>query len=139
MGAQIVVTQRPAYASQDLVETTAALASLLLCGCSDKKEAGLREEDMTKVLQRSEKDSQTESRKRVSGWTYFKVLLTILCTVLVIVLVVQNAEAVRVNLFFWNIELSMALVIFFSLILGAAIGASAFGRLVWKRSSAYQQ
>jgi uncharacterized integral membrane protein len=35
-----------------------------------------------------------------------------LCTVLVIVLVVQNAEAVRVNLFFWNIELSMALVIF---------------------------
>ena len=93
---------------------------------------------MTKILQRSEDDSQTESRKRVSGWTYFKVLLTILCTVLVIVLVVQNAEAVRVNLFFWNIELSMALVIFFSLILGAAIGASACGRLVWKRSSAYQ-
>jgi uncharacterized integral membrane protein len=70
----------------------------------------------------------------VSGWTYFKVLLTILCTLLVIVLVVQNAEAVRVNLFFWNIELSMALVIFFSLVLGAVIGASVCGRLVWKRS-----
>ena len=89
---------------------------------------------MNKALQRSENDSKKESRKRVSGWTYFKLFLTLLCSVLVIVLVVQNAEAVRVNLFFWNIELSMALVIFFSLVAGATIGASICGRIAWKRA-----
>ena len=89
---------------------------------------------MNKALQRSENDSQKEPRKRVSGWTYFKLFLTLLCSVLVIVLVVQNAEAVRVNLFFWNIELSMALVIFFSLVAGATIGASICGRIAWKRA-----
>jgi len=85
------------------------------------------------ALQRSEDDSHAESQKRVSRWTYFKQLLTLLCAVSVLVLLVQNAEAVRVNLFFWNIELSMALVIFFSLIVGAVVGASVCGRIVRKK------
>ena len=131
---KVTMTVRPARASQYPVETAAALASLLLHTYPDKKDAGLREENMTKELQRSEDASQMKSRKRVSGWTYFKLFLTLLCTVMVIVLVVQNAEAVRVNLLFWNIELSMALVVLFSLLVGAVIGASVCGRIVWKKS-----
>jgi len=93
---------------------------------------------MNTVLQNSEDNSHAESQKRVSRWTYFKLLLTLLCAVLVVVLLVQNAEAVRVDLFFWNMEMSMALVVFFSLLVGAAIGASVCGRIAWKRSQKCQ-
>jgi uncharacterized integral membrane protein len=89
---------------------------------------------MNRTLQRSKDDSHAESRKRVSRWTYFKLLLTLMCFVTVVVILFQNAEAVRVELLFWRMEMSMALVVFFSLLIGAAIGASVCGRIVWKRS-----
>jgi uncharacterized integral membrane protein len=89
---------------------------------------------MNKTLQHSEDDSHAGSRKRVSSWTYFKLFLTLLFVVTVVVLLFQNAEAVRVDLLFWRMEMSMALVVFFSLLVGAVIGASVCGRIVWKRS-----
>ena len=93
---------------------------------------------MNTVLQHSEDDSHAESKKSVSPWTYFKRFVTLLCAVLVVVLLVQNAESVRVDLFFWTMKMSMALVVFFSLLAGAAIGASVCGRIVWKRSQGYR-
>ena len=89
---------------------------------------------MNTALKRSESDSHVDSPKRVSQWTYFKLLVTLLCAVLVVVLLVQNAEAVRVDLFFWTMELSMALVVFFSLLVGAVVGASVCGWIVRSQS-----
>jgi uncharacterized integral membrane protein len=89
---------------------------------------------MNTALESSKDDSYAESKKRVSRRTYFKLFLTLICAVSVVVLLVQNAESVRVDLFFWNMEMSMALVVFFSLLVGAVAGASVCGRIVWKRS-----
>jgi uncharacterized integral membrane protein len=99
----------------------------------------IRGSKMNETLQSMDGDSHTESRHRVSGRTYFKLFSTLLCAILFVVLAVQNAEAVRVSLFFWNVELSMTLVIFFSVLVGAAVSASVYGRVVWNRSRGHRE
>ncbi len=52
----------------------------------------------------------------------FKVILLIIVSCLAVVFIIQNVAAVTVNIFFWEISLSIALLIFFILVIGFAFG-----------------
>ena len=52
----------------------------------------------------------------------FKVAGLIVVACLAVVFVIQNVSAVTVSIFFWEISLSLALLIFFILIFGFAVG-----------------
>ena len=52
----------------------------------------------------------------------FKMILLIIFACLSVVFVIQNVSAVTVSIFFWEISLSLALLIFFTLVFGFAIG-----------------
>lgn len=59
--------------------------------------------------------------------------MALLCVILAGVLVIQNAVAVRMRILFWDLELSMAVVLFFSVVVGVAIGIFFCAWLLWKR------
>lgn len=52
----------------------------------------------------------------------FKVISLIIIACLAVVFIIQNVAAVTVNIFFWEISLSIALLIFFTLVIGFAFG-----------------
>lgn len=52
----------------------------------------------------------------------FKVISLIIIACLAVVFIIQNVAAVTVNIFFWEISLSIALLIFFILVIGFAFG-----------------
>ena len=52
----------------------------------------------------------------------FKIVLLIVVTCLAVVFVIQNVSAVTVSIFFWEISLSLALLIFFVLAFGFVFG-----------------
>ncbi len=52
----------------------------------------------------------------------FKVILLIIVSCLAVVFIIQNVSAVTVNIFFWEISLSIALLIFIILAIGFAAG-----------------
>lgn len=52
----------------------------------------------------------------------FKVVLFIILSCLAVVFIIQNVSAVTVNIFFWEISLSIALLIFMILAIGFGAG-----------------
>ena len=52
----------------------------------------------------------------------FKIILVIIVSCLAAVFTIQNVAAVTVSVFFWQISLSLALLIFFVLAVGFIIG-----------------
>lgn len=52
----------------------------------------------------------------------FKIILLIVVACFVVIFVTQNVYAVTVSIFFWSISLSLALLIFFTLAIGFALG-----------------
>jgi len=52
----------------------------------------------------------------------FKIMLVIIVSCLAVIFTIQNVAAVTVNVFFWQISLSLALLIFFVLAIGFIIG-----------------
>ncbi|NLA41728.1 MAG: LapA family protein [Smithella sp.] len=52
----------------------------------------------------------------------FKIVLLIVVSCLAVVFVIQNVSAVTVSIFFWEISLSLALLIFFVLAFGFVFG-----------------
>jgi uncharacterized integral membrane protein len=52
----------------------------------------------------------------------FTIVLLIIAACLAVVFIIQNVAAVTVGIFFWEISLSLALLIFFVLALGFVIG-----------------
>lgn len=52
----------------------------------------------------------------------FKIILVIIVFCLAVVFTMQNVAAVTVSVFFWQISLSLALLIFFVLAIGFIIG-----------------
>ena len=51
-----------------------------------------------------------------------KVILLMIIAGLAVLFIIQNISAVTVGIFFWNISLSLALLIFFVLTIGFAMG-----------------
>jgi putative membrane protein len=52
----------------------------------------------------------------------FKMYLTLALLLLVVIFTVQNATVVPVNFLFWKIEISRALLIFFTFVIGVIVG-----------------
>jgi len=52
----------------------------------------------------------------------FKIILLMIVASLAVVFVIQNVSAVTVSIFFWEISLSLALLVFFVLAFGFVIG-----------------
>ncbi|MBN2717834.1 MAG: LapA family protein [Deltaproteobacteria bacterium] len=88
---------------------------------------------MNKAQQATDNDARINFSRRISGWTYIRIVLAVLCVILTGVLVIQNAVPVRMYIFLWSLELSMAVVLFFSVAIGVAIGISICGWLLWKK------
>jgi len=53
---------------------------------------------------------------------YWKLALGVLLVALLVVFVVQNANAIHVKFFVWEAEMSQALVVFLAVLLGAVFG-----------------
>ena len=51
-----------------------------------------------------------------------KIILIFLAACLAVIFIIQNVSAVTVSIFFWEISLSLALLIFFVLAIGFIIG-----------------
>ena len=51
-----------------------------------------------------------------------KIILIFIAACLAVVFIIQNVSAVTVSIFFWEISLSLALLIFFVLAIGFIIG-----------------
>ena len=51
-----------------------------------------------------------------------KMILVVIVACLAVVFTIQNVSAVTVSIFFWEISLSLALLIFFILAIGIIIG-----------------
>lgn len=54
-----------------------------------------------------------------------KLVASLLLVGLVVIFVVQNAEVLQVNLFFWTVEARRAVVLFVVLAIGVAVGWTA--------------
>lgn len=52
----------------------------------------------------------------------FKMYLTLALLLLVVIFTVQNATVVPVNFLIWKIEISRALLIFFTFVIGMIVG-----------------
>jgi putative membrane protein len=52
----------------------------------------------------------------------FKMYLTLALLLLVVIFTVQNATVVPVKFLFWKIEISRALLIFFTFVIGTIVG-----------------
>lgn len=52
----------------------------------------------------------------------FKLILLVVVACLAVIFIIQNVSAVTVSIFFWEISLSLALLIFFVLVIGFVIG-----------------
>ncbi|MFH0966048.1 MAG: lipopolysaccharide assembly protein LapA domain-containing protein [Planctomycetota bacterium] len=63
-----------------------------------------------------------------------KMVLSLVLASLGVILVVQNVEVVEVNLLFWHVSMSRALVIFFSLLSGFVIGWLLNSYLAYRRT-----
>ncbi|HTY21488.1 MAG TPA: LapA family protein, partial [Desulfomonilaceae bacterium] len=53
-----------------------------------------------------------------------KLILTLIVTGLIVIFITQNATVVDIRFLFWEVSMSRALVIFFFLIIGIALGWS---------------
>jgi len=51
-----------------------------------------------------------------------KIILLIIVACLAVIFIIQNVAAVTVSIFFWEISLSLALLIFFILVIGFVSG-----------------
>ncbi len=51
-----------------------------------------------------------------------RIYLTLILLLLVVIFIVQNATVVPVNFLLWKIEISRALLIFFTFIIGVLVG-----------------
>ena len=69
---------------------------------------------------------------------YWKLALGMLLVALLVVFVVQNADAIHVKFLVWETDMSQALVVFLSLLSGVAFGV-VFNRWQRWRSSHAQQ
>jgi uncharacterized integral membrane protein len=56
--------------------------------------------------------------------THWKLALTVLAAALLLVLVVQNAQVIDVRLFFWRLQVSQAMLLFFALLIGGLLGVA---------------
>jgi uncharacterized integral membrane protein len=52
----------------------------------------------------------------------FKIILIVIVACLALLFTIQNVAAVTVSIFFWQISLSLALLIFFTLAVGFIVG-----------------
>lgn len=52
----------------------------------------------------------------------FKVILLIVVACLAVIFILQNVAAVTVSIFFWDVSLSLAMLIFFMLAMGFILG-----------------
>lgn len=64
---------------------------------------------------------------------HLKIVLIVIVACLALVFTIQNVAAVTVNIFFWELSLSLALLIFFILILGFLIGWFLHSFLAYRR------
>jgi uncharacterized integral membrane protein len=53
---------------------------------------------------------------------HLKIILIVIVACLTLIFTIQNLAAVTVSIFFWEISLSLALLIFFMLLIGFIIG-----------------
>ena len=51
-----------------------------------------------------------------------KMYITLIMLILIVIFTVQNAAVVTVNILFWKLEISRALLIFFVFVIGIIIG-----------------
>ncbi len=65
------------------------------------------------------------------GSALWKVIIWLMSAVIIAVLALENQHPVSLQLFFWHLpHISLALIVFLSLLLGASIGA---GGVYWNR------
>jgi len=64
---------------------------------------------------------------------HLKIILIVIAACLTLVFTIQNVAAVTVNIFFWEISLSLALLIFFVLATGFIIGWFLHSFLVYRK------
>jgi uncharacterized integral membrane protein len=86
----------------------------------------------------SPKYSATLAAIRGYWKAYWKLALGMLLVVLLVVFVAQNANAIHVKFLVWEADMSQALVVFLSLLLGVVFGV-AFNRWQRWRSSHVQR
>ena len=63
-----------------------------------------------------------------------KIILIIIFVSLIVIFITQNAAVVDVRFLFWNVSMSRALLIFFLLILGIALGWLLHSYLSYRKS-----
>jgi uncharacterized integral membrane protein len=63
----------------------------------------------------------------------YKIILSLILVILVVIFIIQNAAVVEIRLFFWTITLSRALVIFLVLVIGILIGWLMCGHIAHKK------
>lgn len=59
---------------------------------------------------------------QVRKQTYFRILVLVAILLLVTIFALQNAVIVTLRLFFWEIEMSRALMVFVLLLIGIVVG-----------------
>jgi len=68
---------------------------------------------------------------------HLKIILIVIVACLALVFTIQNVTAVTVSIFFWEFSLSLALLIFFMLILGFLIGWFLHSFLAYRQDKKY--
>ena len=63
-----------------------------------------------------------------------KIILILIFVSFIVIFITQNAAVVDVRFLFWNISMSRALLIFFLLIIGIALGWFLHGYLSYRKS-----
>ena len=77
-------------------------------------------------------DRNGSSAKLASGWAYAKLALGMLLATLLVLFVLQNAQAVRVEFLLWEADISQALVLFLTLLSGLGFGVVLNSWLRWR-------
>lgn len=73
-------------------------------------------------------------RDRGSSYVNIKLVLALVLASCVVIFIVQNVTVVEVSFLFWTIALSRSLLIFFSFILGLAVGWFLHTYVMYRRS-----
>ena len=68
---------------------------------------------------------------------HLKIILIVIVSCLALIFTIQNVTAATVSIFFWEFSLSLALLIFFILILGFLIGWFLHSFLAYRRDKKY--
>lgn len=64
----------------------------------------------------------------------FKLIAIIILVSIAVIFITQNVTVVEVNLLFWSISMSRALLIFFTLVIGFILGWSLHSYLSYRRA-----